>query len=171
MRKRKKYVFYIFLMIIATTCSAVAGAQIELRESQVELVSDVDDFTYLRSMPETMSYQGHYQINLTGIGEKSQLEIKFKATDPKVYVLMANQIQIQYCLQAVEQEGQWSEWISLNRLPLVIPLRDWGLHSLTELHEIQHSPNEIVVLLRFRVSHSIQLRHGVFEGEFILQLH
>ena len=170
MGRRKRYVFYIFLMIIATICSAAAGAQIELRESRVELVSGVDDFTYFRSMPETMSIQGLYQINLTGIGEKNQLEIEFKATDPKVYVLMANQIQIQYCLQAMEQEGQWSEWIPLNRLPLMIRLEDQGFHSITDLHRVKHSPDVIAVLLRFRVPHSIQLRQGVFEGEFIFRL-
>lgn len=165
------------VFLFSAAGGTVWGAKIELDPAQIQLVTDFNGSMYQRDFGKSMSMpmpnpnvQGPYRINLKGIGEKKELEINFQALNPEVYALMANQLAFRYCIQSEGNEGQWSEWKNLSQLPLKIKLRDQKPNSPATPQVSNHSPKEVVVFIQIRVPQTLELRQGVYVGEFLLQV-
>lgn len=156
---KNKFVYFITLIFIIFFMNPILYAVEDSFDfSEIELITECNLDTFLE---EDFNIEGHYaiKINFDEFEDNIRLkkmELGFQAFDPESREIMNKNLKIQYRLvQASGSDSQWSNWIPLSQLPVII-----------NLVKIERA----TLYIKFMVPQSLYIREGFYNGRFYVNL-
>ncbi len=109
---------------------------------------------------EEYQIEGPYVITINNIRKSISIKLNFTASDWQSYQMITENIMLQYRVVSYSEQENWSQWVSLKSLPLIINLNFTG--------DQNSFPKRAVIYLQLKVPQSIDNLRGVYQGEFSL---
>lgn len=166
-RIRIKYIsilFVIFTVILLSSYSRAEEINLGFNSININTLSSFRLVDLVDSDLNDKDYiiEGPYVITINNIRKNLRMKLNFSSSDWNSYQMITDKIQLQYRVVSSSEKTSWSQWFSLKSLPLLIYFN---------ANENKNNFSErAMIYLQLKVPQSLDIRRGVYQGEFSLEI-